>query len=91
MSIKYCVSIFSRGKIVPVEIDRETCAFIWTKGEKRRTSKKSTHEIYFDTWEEAYAHEYKRAVNNVASLERRLKLAQEVLYKVESLVDPSKT
>ena len=79
---KYKTGGYGGDLIEVVEVDRETKDSIFING--RRTSKRSSHHAYWDSWEEAYASLVDKAQQRVASARRSLKDAQDHLMTVHT-------
>lgn len=79
-------------KIEKVDVVRETDSSVWRldrRGKERRHSKKSSYEIYFDTWHEAHDYLVEKAKGSVGAAKSRLTWAEEKLAKIEAMKDTS--
>jgi hypothetical protein len=70
-------------KITPADAERTTRASVWFDG--RRFARITSWLCFFDTWEEAYQHLLTDAENSVASAERELNQAKDMVRRVMSL------
>jgi hypothetical protein len=52
-----------KAEITPVEVERESDAFIWIGG--RRRNKVNDYVVYHDSWDEAYAFLLRKATEKV--------------------------
>lgn len=61
------------------------------KFHERRADKRSTHDNFFPTWEEAHAHLLDRTERQLESVRRRLALAQSEHGNVKGMKKPEAT
>jgi len=75
-NIWYQVETFRTCRITPVQVEKETEAFLTING--RRRAKKSNWEQFFPTWEEAQETLLKQALTHVERCKSRLDEAQAI-------------
>jgi hypothetical protein len=74
------------AKVAEVDVERETESSVWIDGS--RTSKRSVHENYFDSWEEARDYLLTMAENDLMSARRKLELAQGRVGNIRGMKKP---
>lgn len=86
--IKYIAVKYGTAEVYPVEVDRETGSSVWVGG--RRRAKRSDHESYFDTWEEARNYVLIKAQVRVDAARRHLEREKSDLGNIKGMKPPAK-